>query len=573
MTGIVDKVRDARDGERQVDVDALLSRVRALEHFLRAVDQHLPEQQLVPARTLVERASARLALSRDHTVVALAGSTGSGKSSLFNALARLEVSRVGVRRPTTAATHACVWGPPETAAGLLDWLGVLPRHRFVRESPLDGDDEAPLRGLVLLDLPDFDSVEQAHRHEVNRLLGLVDLVIWVLDPQKYADRVVHDGYLRHFHRHRDVTVVVLNQIDRLPDADLPYVLDHLRQLLEADGLDGARLIAASATDLRGTAELRALLERTVAERQAALRRLAGDVDAVVDRLSEFIGPPVAEDWIDRATIARLSDALATAAGVPVLAEATERAYRTRAAATTGWPILRALRRLRPDPLRRFRRAQQAEATTDPAPADPAAESTPTPADATPVPTAAQPSAVSLAVRIVADRGAEPLPAAWPHAVTTAARSRLDELSDALDRAVATTDLGLGHKPAWWRLIGALQWLVTLTALTGLSWLVTGYTLRALDLRELTYPMVGTVPVPTILLVGGLLLGPLLALLVHPFIRHAARRTRRRAEARLRAAVDELGREHVVAPVRAVLRAYAEARDALTAARADGEPQP
>lgn len=569
MTGIVDKVREVRPGERRVDTDALLSRVRGLELFLRAAEQHLPEQQLVPARTLVERASARLALSRDHTVVALAGSTGSGKSSLFNALARLELSRVGVRRPTTGATHACVWGPPESAAGLLDWLGVLPRHRFVRESPLDGDDEAPLRGLVLLDLPDFDSVEQTHRHEVNRLLGLVDLVIWVLDPQKYADRVVHEGYLRHFNRHRDVTVVVLNQIDRLPDADLPHVLDHLRRLLETDGLGGARLLAASAADLRGTAELRTLLERAVAQRQAALQRLAGDVDAVVDRLGELVGPAVAEDWIDRATVTRLTDALTDAAGVPVVAEAAERAYRTRAAAVAGWPILRGLRRLRPDPLRRLRRAQRAQGSDSAA----ASAATPDATPDTPLPAAAQRSAVSLAVRVVADRAAEPLPAAWPNAAAAAARSRLDELPDALDRAVASADLGLDRKPLWWRLIGALQWLVTLAAVAGLGWLVTGYALRALEVRELTYPALGPVPVPTALLAGGLLLGALIALLTKPIVNRAARRTRRRAEARLRAAVDEVGREHVVAPVRAVLRAYAEARDAFLAARAEPPPEP
>ncbi|MDI5943929.1 50S ribosome-binding GTPase, partial [Micromonospora sp. DH15] len=136
-------------------------------------DGQLPDTQLVPAHTLVERAGTRLALSRDHTVVALAGATGSGKSSLFNALARFELSPVGVRRPTTGVAHACVWGPLDGATRLLDWTGVLPRHRFVRESALDGDDESALHGLVLLDLPDFDSVQRSHRLEVDRLLGLV----------------------------------------------------------------------------------------------------------------------------------------------------------------------------------------------------------------------------------------------------------------------------------------------------------------------------------------------------------------------------------------------------------------
>ena len=254
MTDILCKVRDAPHGEESigpVDPDRLLARVAAVQEFLASVDGHLPPDRLVAAHTLVERADARLALSRDHTVVALAGTTGSGKSSLFNTLARFEMSPVGVRRPTTGVTHACVWGPLDDATRLLDWIGVLPRHRFVRESALDGDDEVGLHGLILLDLPDFDSVERAHRLEVDRLLGLVDLVVWVVDPQKYADRTVHQGYLRAYRQHRDVTVVVLNQTDLLPATHLPAVLADLRRLLDADQLGGVPILATSAAEPGG----------------------------------------------------------------------------------------------------------------------------------------------------------------------------------------------------------------------------------------------------------------------------------------------------------------------------------
>jgi len=95
---------------------------------------------------------------------------------------------------------------PEVTVSPARVTGAEPSHR--------GDDET-LRGLVLLDLPDFDSVEETHRVEVDRILALVDLMVWVLDPQKYADRVVHKQYLSQFSRHRDVTVVVLNQSDLL----------------------------------------------------------------------------------------------------------------------------------------------------------------------------------------------------------------------------------------------------------------------------------------------------------------------------------------------------------------------
>jgi GTP-binding protein EngB required for normal cell division len=560
---IVERVREALTGadDGRVDPARLIGRLDALKRFLRVVDPYLPDNDLVTAHTLVERAGGRLALSRDHTVVALAGSTGSGKSSLFNALARLKLSQVGVRRPTTGVAHACVWGPLEPANRLLDWIGVLPRQRFVRESALDGDDEAALRGLVLLDLPDFDSVERSHRLEVDRLLGLVDLVVWVVDPQKYGDRILHNAYLKQFKSHGDVTIVVLNQADRLSTSDTEIVLTDLKRLLDEDGLPGVPTLATSAKQPGMLTELREALEKTVAERQAALRRLAGDLDTVGEQLAEVIGPPAAEDEVDRATVRQLSEALAASAGVPAVAEATGKAYRHRAVASTGWPLVRGLRRLRPDPLKRLH--------LDSAPAEVAGtDVAPVSRTSLPEADAAQKSAVGLTVRAVAGRAAAPIPAVWAPALNTAARSRVGDLPDALDRAIAKTDLGVARRPLWWRAVGLLQWLFTLAALGGLGWLLGGYAVRALGLPALHYPKVGDVPLPTLLLLGGLVLGALLAVLIRPIVNWGARRARRRAEQRLRVAVTEVAREYVVAPVREVLNAYAQAREALTAVRSE-----
>jgi GTP-binding protein EngB required for normal cell division len=557
---LVEKLRGAltRDDGR-VDAQELVDRLSALSRFLRVTDPYLPDGDLVAAHTLVERAGSRLALSQDHTVVALAGSTGSGKSSLFNALARLKLSPVGVRRPTTGVAHACVWGPLEPANRLLDWIGVLPRQRFIRESALDGDDEAALRGLVLLDLPDFDSVEHGHRLEVDRLLGLVDQVVWVVDPQKYGDRILHNAYLRQFQQHGDITIVVLNQADRLSTADTEIVLTDLKRLLDEDGLAAAPVMATSAKQPGMLNELRESLEKTVAERQAALRRLAGDLDQVSDQLTGMIGPPAAEDEVDRATVRQLSDALAASAGVPAVAAATANAYRHRAAASTGWPVVRGLRRLRPDPLKRL---HLTDAPTD------AVSTEVVPRTSLPEADAAQKSAVGLTVRSVAARAAAPLPDVWAPALNAAARSRTADLPDALDRAVATTDLGVERKPLWWRGVGLLQWLLVLAALAGLGWLIGGYAVRVLGLPALNYPKVGEVPLPTLLLLGGLALGIVLWLLLKPIVAWGARRAGRRAEQRLRTAITEVAREYVVAPVREVLNAYAQAREALAAVRSE-----
>jgi len=563
---LVDKVKGALAGtdERQVDAARLANRLDALNRFLRVVDPYLPDNDLVAAHTMVERAGSRLSLSQDHTVVALAGSTGSGKSSLFNALARLKLSPVGVRRPTTGVAHACVWGPLEPANRLLDWVGVLPRQRFVRESALDGDDEAALRGLVLLDLPDFDSVESGHRLEVDRLLGLVDLVVWVVDPQKYGDRILHNAYLRQFKSHGDITIVVLNQADRLSTNDTDIVLTDLKRLLDEDGLPAVPTMATSAKQPGMLTELREALEKTVAQRQAALRRLAGDLDTVSEQLTEMIGPPAAEDEVDRATVRQLSDALAASAGVPAVAEATGNAYRHRAVASTGWPLVRGLRKLRPDPLKRLH-LDTAPATTT---ADQSTDLVPVPRTSLPEADAAQQSAVGLSVRAVAARAAAPLPEVWAPALNTAARSRAADLPDALDRAVARTDLGMSRRPFWWRAVGLLQWLFTIAAVGGLVWLIIGYAIRVLGLPAPNNPKVGDVPLPTLLLLGGLLMGALFALLLRPIVNWGARRAHGRAEQRLKAAITEVAREYVVAPVREVLNAYAQAREALTAVRSE-----
>src|SRR5262245_32774609 len=134
--------------------DLLMERFDAVERFLAAAQRHVAEEPLAPAQALVARAAARLRLSGDHTGVALAGATGTGKSSLFNRFAGLDRSPVGPLRPTTGDAYACVWSPAG-AEGLLDWLGLASSRRFVRESALDADDEYALHGLVLLDLPDL----------------------------------------------------------------------------------------------------------------------------------------------------------------------------------------------------------------------------------------------------------------------------------------------------------------------------------------------------------------------------------------------------------------------------------
>src|SRR5215472_16047017 len=260
------------------------------------------------AEALLTKAGERLRLSSQHTIAVLAGGTGGGKSSLFNTLARAQFSPAGVLRPVTREPRACVWGM-DGAGPLLDWLEIEPHYRYARSSALD-DGERALTGLLLVDLPDHDSVLSGDSAEVSRLVAQADLMVWVLDPQKYADASVHSRYLVPMAGHASVIAAVLNQADLLAPEQAEDCVADLRRLLDAEGLHDARVVVTSATTGAGVADLRTALIETVIARQAALQRIGADVDALAARFA----PYVAEDDVrKRVSAARRR---ASAAGDP-----------------------------------------------------------------------------------------------------------------------------------------------------------------------------------------------------------------------------------------------------------------
>jgi GTP-binding protein EngB required for normal cell division len=264
----------------------------------RAGPDGFSQELLADSEALLRRSGERMRMSASHTVVALAGGTGSGKSSLFNALAGANFSPAGVTRPTTKHLHACVWGM-EGAAPLLDWLGVQRRHRYARASALDAG-EATLTGLLLLDLPDHDSVVTGSAAMVDRLVKLADMLVWVLDPLKYADASVHRRYLVPLAGHSSVTTVVLNQSDTLTAEQVADCESDLRRLLDSEGLADTPVLVTSATTGAGLDDLRLALARSVVARRAATDRIAADVDALLERFAAYAGDPV-PGWQPRET--------------------------------------------------------------------------------------------------------------------------------------------------------------------------------------------------------------------------------------------------------------------------------
>ncbi|HET8602851.1 MAG TPA: ABC transporter [Marmoricola sp.] len=599
MTALLEGAR--RLVGRRTDLDA---RIAGLADAVEATRGRLDDDLVDRAADVVERASARLRLSAEHTVVALAGATGSGKSSTFNRLTGLDLAAVGVRRPTTSWATACIWGSAG-AEDLLAWLGVPPRHQVSRDSMLDSapgaapgagsgtgfgteaetdpesepalepdseSDSRPdpgterrslfgrsrrdeLQGLVLLDLPDHDSTEVSHHLEVERLVRLADLMVWVLDPQKYADAAIHDRFLKPLAHHKDVMLVVLNHVDEVPVDRRESLLADIGRLLAQDGLAGVPVIATSARTGEGIPELRAAIARQVRAKAATRTRFGQDVTDAAARLADANGsakPPTVDDRDS----AELVDAVADAAGVPVVVDAVERASAARARRATGWPVTAWLGRLRPDPLRRLHldlgrggRDLVANARAS-----------------LPPPDHVQRARVESAVRGLADEVSADLTPGWVEAVRRASTSRAADLEDRLDRAVGSADLGVGTVPWWCRAVRVLQWLLLLAAVGGGLWLAALAVLGYLQVPQPATPRVLGLPLPTLMLVGGVAVGIVLALVSRVLVGIGARARARRARRRLLAAMAELTDELLLEPVRVELAAYARAVDGLARAR-------
>jgi energy-coupling factor transporter ATP-binding protein EcfA2 len=513
------------------------------------------ESLLDEAELVLKRAGERLRLSGNHTVIALAGGTGSGKSTLFNALAGATFSPPGVTRPTTRHAHACVWGM-QGAAPLLDWLGVQRRHRYARASVLDSG-ESDLDGLILLDLPDHDSVVSASMAAVDRLSKLADMVIWVLDPQKYADAAVHNRYLIPLSGHAAVFAVVLNQLDVLAPEQARDCGEDLRRLLDAEGLADTPLLGVSARTGLGLPELRDLLMDTVMRNRTAGMRIAADIDALVDGFTEYSGPQLAPDsalsgaagplgaplpeepapppgpslppweldedeqaeaipepvpsrppWEDaaldgtrrkdidpaasvpRKPAEQLAGAFARAAGLSAVAGAMASSREARASRLTGWPAGRLLDARR-HPVRALRGVGGPEAT---AVADAAAGQ-------------AQQSEVDNAITAFADAVGGDLPTPWAGALRDAARCNANMVPQALAAAVQTVVTGEASRPpAWWRLVTAWQWLLTVLAVAGIGLSVAIAVARAAGRHQGWISEVSLIPWLLIMAVAMLALG-------------------------------------------------------------------
>jgi GTP-binding protein EngB required for normal cell division len=553
MTTTVPSASHPSAAQRATDGSGLSGRLNGLARLVELGTGRIDGELIEETTALLERAGERLRLSGDHTVVTLAGGTGSGKSSLFNAICGLELSPVGVRRPMTSQAHACVWGL-DGAGPLLDWLDVDKRHRYARASALDASGTFPgqgeaarpagtLQGLVLLDLPDHDSIRAVHREEVDRFVTIADLLVWVVDPQKYADASLHRDYIVPFARHAGVTVIVLNQVDRLDPAEVDDCVSDLRRLLEAEGLQRPRIVATSTVTDGGIDELRDVLVETVSARHARTERLSVDLDTLVDRFAGFRGDTEPPAGIDESRIIALIDALTDAAGAPAVAEVMESAYKLRALDYVGWPVARTVQRMRTDPLRKIRLTELRDEMRD----------------AFSGPVGAQQGDVDNALQGVTDDVTAELPEAWSRSVRAAGRLHAAHLPDALGASLRKALPTFNQVPRWWWLTKTWQYFLVLVTVLSLIWIVLLVVYGVLGVASAPMGLLddaGLIPYITVLGLCTFGMGALTSSACRNVVAMSSAKHGGRMDEHMRERVAVVAREKVAEPVSAELEVYA-----------------
>ena len=180
-------------------------------------------------------------------------------------------------------------------------------------------------------------------------------------------------------------------------------------------------------------------------------------------------------------------------------------------------------------------------------------------EATPV----QRAKVDTEVRALADDVSAGMTRPWADAVRRASTSRVGDMADRLDAEIAATDLGVTKLPAWAGAVRVLQWLLILAALVGGGWTVA--LAASGSLGDDSVPAYGGLDLPIMLLVGGVVVGIVLALVCRVLVDLTARRRASAADRKLRAAVHEVSQELVVTPVEQELEAFRTVRTGLDAA--------
>jgi hypothetical protein len=249
--------------------------------------------------------------------------------------------------------------------------------------------------------------------------------------------------------------------------------------------------------------------------------------------------------------AALVEALAQASGIAAVAQALAGAREAQAIRFTGWPVARLA--VRPDPVRSLRGGAGTR------PGVTAASGT------------AQQSEVDNAITRFADDIGGQLPDPWARSLREAARSRAPQVPGAIAAAIREGIPPRISVTAWWRLIGAWQWLLVLLAVAGVAWSVLIVAVHGVKGSPALLSDTSLVSWLLIMSAAVLVLGWLTASGCRNMALAAAEREQARAADGMRERVTSVARDLVITPVGHEIADYERFRVALSAVRAPFTP--
>ncbi|CAN5264551.1 hypothetical protein BH23CHL9_BH23CHL9_06580 [soil metagenome] len=527
---------------------SLEDRLRHLEAAAGAARSIGLDEPADAADAIVQRARERAGFPGDAYVMALAGGTGVGKSSVLNALAGRTVSAVRAIRPTTDEPLAWVAdGRRGELAPLLEWLGV--RHQVAHA-------DGTLEDVAILDLPDVDSVRTEHRARVDELLPRIDAITWVVDPEKYDDERLH-AYLRSLRDHAPRMRFVLNKIDRVPAARRADLVADVERRIADSGIPDARVHAVSALDGHGIDALRADVAAEADAKALIAAKLASDAHEATLRLADALSVKAGTPYEPLLPETRVADATREAArGAQAIMDPTGLARQVQAAVLgrarrSGGSMLSRIvvlltwmtgrQRTHADPagyLRDWRRRGSLGRVLNP-------------------------------VAAVFVEASARVPASSRHAIlrSTGAGALEASVSQALDGVAreAASDLAI-PRSLLWPLIGAVQLFIGAIFALAVAWYVTLFLAQGqVPVAVIEIVVLGPVPLPLVLLAGSVLASAVLGFVLSLHAGWIGRRLGRRLAIRVTQAVTmAIG----AGPIAALERIEAVRRDLADALAAN-----
>lgn len=459
----------------------------------------------------------------DWTLVVLVGSSGTGKSSLLNCLTGKRTTPVGNIRPTTTEIRGFT-KDPEGARDFGDYLGIplvspvpdttephLPDNLVVVE--------APDRRLLTDDCPDLVGT-------VENLLDAADLIVWVTEPQKYADV----DFLQDLQRWADShsSLVVLTHTDMLATDALEEVKTDLQRIITTRGLE-LRLLTtsiyqdASLSEFRQTVQMAsAPPESDYRAMQTKLRKIAKRINSEA-QLGREIDSPAARLETE------FCDAITQACGKANVEQQLHHDYLSGSRPLVVPAPVTWLAGLKPN--------HQKTSFT---------------------PHLAGVLEVQKAAKSYAQQTAPGFPRIWQSFLMRRAGRHSETLVSALNLATTSWDVPRVKRQLWWRLWWLLQWLCNVLAVIGFVWLLIWLVCL---LGGVTLPgAIGPVPLAPLAFIVGILLAVLCAV---GGMKLSAARARKHGEtgaAKFHQLTDEVSRKAFLEPMQQDLLLYMQLRE-------------